>query len=177
METTDRRRIDQILDQEFVSDLADASIEELRRRRRLCDDVDIELSYYRRLLHGRMDLAAFELRRRRGLESRSILEALADILTGNEERTITGKVVPVSLPHLPAVGRRAIDRALNDDFLTRLPDIDDEELAAIQTVLADTEQAVSTQRRAMYEVYDQVHGELTRRYSEGLADADQLLHP
>ncbi len=174
--TDHRRRVDQILDEKFVGELAGVELAELRRRRRMCDDVETELSYYRRLLHGRMDLLAFELRRRRGEDDRTLLEALPDILAGQERPGgHSVRQVPVEAPDVPDHGRRAVDKALGDDFLTRLPSIADDELESIQTSLADTEREVSAQRRKVYEVCERVQAELTRRYREGLADPDELL--
>lgn len=174
-----RRRIDQVLDDDFVAGLDEVATDELRRRRHLCDDVEVELSYYRRLLHGRMDLLAFEIRRRRGEETRSLIEALPEIIAGGgDERTTSGRIVPVTLPDLPDVGKRPIDRVLHDDFLARLPEMEDADLEAIQRDLTETERQISTQRQAVYAVYERVQGELTRRYREGLADVDELLrHP
>ncbi len=177
MTETQRRRIDQILDPDFLADLEQIPLHELRTKRQLCDELDTELSYYRRLLHGRMDLLAFEMRRRKGEESRSLIEALPEILAGSESiaHGSSGRQVPVVLPDLPATGRRAVDRALGDDFLTKLPSIEDDELEEIQRLLTETEQAVSGQRRATYEVFERAQAELTRRYRDGLADADELL--
>ncbi len=172
----ERRRVDQILEPEFLGELATVDLPELRRRRRMCDAVETELSYYRRLLHGRMDLLAFELRRRRGEDDRTLLEALPDILAGQERPGGHGtRQIPVEAPDVPEHGRRDVDRALGDDFLTRLPSLADDELEAIQTSLADTEREVSAQRRQVYEACERVQGELTRRYREGLADPDELL--
>ncbi len=138
--------------------------------------METELSYYRRLLHGRMDLLAFELRRRRGEDDRTLLQALPEILAGQEGRVGgTGRQLPVAMPDLPEVGKRQVDRALGDDFLTRLPDVDDGELESIQKLLTDTEREVSAQRGRVFDVCEQIQAELTRRYREGLADPDELL--
>jgi hypothetical protein len=64
---------------------------------------------------------------------------------------------------------------LADDFLARLPDLEDEEIESIQATLAEVEGEVSSQRRTVFEAYDRVQSELTRRYREGLADADDLI--
>ena len=142
----------------------------------MCDEVDTELSYYRRLLHGRMDLLAFELRRRSGDETRTLIEALPEILAGSETvRTSSGRQVPVVLPDLPASGKRSVDKALGDDFLTRLPSIETAELEHVQSLLTETEEEVSAQRSAVYQVFERAQAELTRRYRDGLADADELL--
>lgn len=173
-----RRRIDQIQDPAFLADLEDIDLDELRRRRRMCGELDTELSFYRRLLHGRMDLLAFERRRRSGEEQRTLLEALPEILAGQPgppPETLVGRQVPIDAPSMPERGRRAVDRALADDFLTRLPDLDDAELETAQVMLTEVEAVVSRQRRAVFEAHDRVQQELTRRYREGLADADELL--
>lgn len=173
-----RRRIDQIRDPAFIDDLRDISLDELRQRRAMCDSVDTELSYYRRLLHGRMDLLAFELRRRSGEETRTLIEALPEILAGAEAAsplTTTGRAVSVALPDIPGNGQRTIDQVLGDDFLARLPSLDDAELRDIQALLAEVESEISEQRRAVYEVFEGLQSELTRRYREGLADVSELL--
>jgi hypothetical protein len=173
-----RRRIDQVRDPEFTSDLDEVTLDELRQRRHLCDDLDSELSYYRRMLHGRMDLLAFEIRRRAGEETRSLIEALDEILADEvraEDRSPAGRALPIETPDIPATGRRAVDRVLADDFLAHLPSLEDGELEAIQAALTEVETEVSEQRRAVYEAYETIHAELTRRYRDGLADIDSLL--
>ncbi|MCP3975161.1 MAG: hypothetical protein GY720_11795 [bacterium] len=174
-----RRRIDVIADEGFADDLANVALDELRDRRRLCDKVDIELSYYRRLLHGRMDLLAFEVRRRSGAETRSLIEALPEILAdsdrGPEPMDLPARALPMDPPEVPSTGRRGIDRVLEDDFLAHLPTIDDEEVEAIRTMLAETEAEISAQRRSVYDAYERIQSELSRRYRDGLADVDELL--
>ena len=173
-----RRRLDRALDPEFIADLDTVAISELRERRQLLDVLDTELSYYRRILHGRMDLLDFELRRRSGAESRSLIEALPEILADPPSGKTTNPLdreLSVETPELAGAGRREIDHALRDDFLARLPTLEDAELAAIRDSLAATERTVSEQRRAVHDAHDLITGELTRRYRDGLADADELL--
>jgi len=150
----------------------------LRARRDLCAELDTEFSYYRRLLHGRMDLLAFEQRRRTGEETRSLIEALPEILAGSDIgtplRTEVAKPLPIEPPDA-GEGRRAIDRVLGDDFLTHLPTIDNTELDEIQEMLTSTEEDISRQRSVVYEAMEVILEEITRRYQEGLADVDELL--
>jgi hypothetical protein len=102
-----RRRLDQVLDEDFVDDIDEIDLEELRSRRQMAVDVEKELSYYRRLLHGRMDLLRFERRRRTGEESRSLIESLAEILSdpsrgeGHDPRRT---ILDTDLPPLPETG-------------------------------------------------------------------------
>lgn len=173
-----RRRIDIISDDGFADDLANVTLDDLRDRRHLCDVVDTELSYYRRLLHGRMDLLAFEMRRRSGEETRSLIEALPEILADSEggfNEELPARSLPIEAPDIPLTGRRDIDRVLEDDFLAHLPTIETSEIEQIQTLLAETEAAISTQRRTVYDAYERIQSELSRRYRDGLADVDELL--
>lgn len=126
-----------------------------------------------------MDLLSFELRRRSGEETRSLIEALPDILSDAAEDAsphfLVPKTLPVEPPDVPMDGRRPIDRVLADDFLAHLPDIDDAELQSIQVMLTDAEQRVSTQRRAVYETLEVLTNEVARRYRDGLVSVNQLL--
>lgn len=174
-----RRRIDQVLDPDFVDDLESLSLDELRTRRGVCDGLDTELSYYRRLLHGRMDLLAFELERRAGRETRSLIEALPDILAdgepGGTHQVLLPRSLPVDPPDTPESGRRNIDRVLGDDFLAHLPEISDSDLEEIQATLTTTERQISDQRRSVYEVLELLTAEVARRYRDGLASVSELL--
>ena len=148
----------------------------MRTRRRLCEDLDSEFSYYRRLLHGRLDLLSFELRRRAGEETRSLIEALPEILADGDSapREAMPKALPLELPDM-GKRQRAIDSALNDDFLTHLPSIDDAELRRIETGLSSMEDKISTQRSAVHDALEAILEELTRRYRDGSATVDELL--
>lgn len=160
-------------DPEFVAGLSEIPLDELRGRRTICDELDSELSYYRRLLHARMDLLAFEMRRRSGEETRSLIEALPDILSDpvaddTPSHFLVPKTLPVDPPDIPMDGRRSIDRVLADDFLAHLPEIDDAELESIQVMLTDAERKVSEQRRSVYEILETLTSEVARRYRDGL---------
>ena len=169
-----RRRIDLVRSPEFTAGLEGLSLAELRLRRRTCADLDVEYSYYRRLLQGRLDLLAFEMRRRSGEETRTLIEALPEILAAWSfpGQGLPERRVAVEMPDLPAAGRRAVDRALSDDFLARLLEMGDEELASVQQRLAEVEAEISRQRRAVFEASDLVQAELVRRYRAGWEAGD-----
>ena len=178
MTETKRRRIDQVQDADFLQHLEAMPHDVLRARRAMCDDLDLEYSYYRRMLHGRMDLLAFELRRRAGDEEQTLLEALPRILAGGAYSSTPGlpsRVVSVEAPDIPTPGRRLIDRALQSDFLARLSDFTDDELLETQRFLMEMESEVSIQRRMVHAAHDRLETELTRRYREGLADPGESL--
>ena len=170
-----RRRVDQILDPSFVVDLDSIDLDELRSRKKVADEVETELSYYRRLLHGRLDLLAFEMRRRAGKETRSLIEALPEVLGAGEKGEGGRSRFPtVFAPDLPDSRRRHIDHVLRDDFLSRLPVIGDEELGDIRETLAETEAGISSSRRDVQKVVDALHAELVRRYKDDASDLTVL---
>ncbi len=126
-----------------------------------------------------MDLLSFEMRRRSGEESRTLIEALPDILADSDGETsshfLVPKTLPVEPPDIPIEGRRSIDRVLGDDFLAHLTEIEDEELRSIQEILTDAERKVSGQRRSVYEVLETLTTEVARRYRDGLASVTEIL--
>lgn len=165
-------------DADFLAGLSAMPAEELREKRMMCDDLDVELSFYRRMLHGRMDLLAFEMRRRAGEEEQTLLEALPRILSEGAYTPSPGlpsRSVGVELPDIDRKGRRTVDRALDGDFLARLPSLSDVDLGEIQRFLQDVEAEVSQQRSSVHHALDTIHEELTRRYSDGTADPDEAL--
>ena len=173
-----RRRIDRVQDESFLAGLGALPDNELRDRRVMCGDLDVELSYYRRMLHGRMDLIAFEMRRRAGEEEQSLIEALPRILAEGayiSSPGLSSRPVPVAVPNVPRHGRRFVDKALDSDFIARLPSLGDAEMGEIQQFLLETETEVSRQRRKVHGALDTLQEELTRRYREGSADPDELL--
>ena len=126
-----------------------------------------------------MDLLSFEMRRRSGEESRSLIEALPDILADSEgEKSphfLVPKSLPVEPPDIPVEGRRSIDQVLAADFLAHLPEIENAELRSILETLTDAERKNSDQRRLVYEVLETLTGEVARRYRDGLASVTELL--
>lgn len=161
-----RRRLDVVLEPEYLEGLAELSLDELRGRRDTAEDVEAQISYYRRLLHGRMDLLDFEQRRRRGEETRSIREALPEILAkgmilGSEP---TLKHIE-TMPPLPSVtGRRLIDKIMDDGVLANLPDLADEEIVEAIVRLREVETELSGQRRQLHQVIDALQDEIVTRY-------------
>lgn len=155
-----------VLEPEYLEDLTGIDIDELRKRRETAEDVETQISYYRRLLHGRMDLLNFELRRRSGEEKRTLIEALPEILA-------TGMVIgdePTlrhieTMPPLPTTtGRRLIDKIMDDGVLTQLPDLAEEELGEAIERLQEVESQLSVQRRQLHSVIDALQSEIITRY-------------
>ena len=161
-----RRRIDIVLETEYLENLADLELNEVRRRRDTAEDVEAQISYYRRLLHGRMDLLDFELRRRSGDEERSILEALPEILASGMVLGSEPNLKHIeTMPPLPSVtGRRLIDKIMDDGVLANLPELADAEIHEAIDRLRDVENQLSGQRRQLHQVIDTLQDEMVARY-------------
>jgi hypothetical protein len=161
-----KRRIDIVLEPEYLEGLDDLDLDAVRRRRDTATEVEAQISYYRRLLHGRMDLLDFEQRRRRGDEERSIIEALPEILA---KGMILGSEPSLrhieTMPPLPSVtGRRLIDKIMDDGVLANLSDLSDEELVEAIERLREVETNLSVQRRQLHQVIDALQDQMIARY-------------
>lgn len=164
--TEKRRRIDIVLEPEYLEKLEDVSLDELRKRRSTAEDVESQISYYRRLLHGRMDLINFELRRRSGEEERTLLEALPEIIAsgmilGHEPNLRHIETMP---PIPTTTGRRLIDKIMDDGVLTQLPELTGDEIGEALERLRDVETHLSDQRRQLHNVIDRLQDEIVGRY-------------
>lgn len=155
-----------VLEADYLHDLPSLELEELRARRDTAEDVESQISYYRRLLHGRMDLLSFEAKRRSGEETRSLVDALPEILArglvlGQEP---TQRHIEVMPPIPSTTGRRLIDQIMDDGVLTQLPDMTDAEVAEALERLKDVEGQLSDQRRQLHAVIDALQVEIVGRY-------------
>jgi len=164
--TEHRRNIDTVLEPDYLEDITEVGLDELRQRRESAEDVETQISYYRRLLHGRMDLLNFELRRRSGQEERTLLEALPEILAtgmilGNEPNLRHLETMP---PLPTSTGRRLIDRIMDDGILTQLPELTSEELSEAIDRVQEVEAQLSAQRRQLHSVIDALQDEIISRY-------------
>lgn len=172
-----RRRLDQVLDPGFMEGLEDLDLDALRERRGVAVEVENELSYYRRLLYGRMDLIRFEQKRRAGEESRSLVDALVDILTDPARTDGSGsrgqRHIVTDLPPLPDVGKREIDAVMADDVLLRTDDVTDEELQESLDAYESKVTEINEQRLTAQRVIDRLTELITERFqAESAASTD-----
>ncbi len=167
-DTPQRRRLDRILQEDYLEGMEDWSAAEVRAARDECRAEEAQLSYLRRLLQARLDLVRAEQRRRR--EGDGSTEALSERLA-----TLLADAPPASRREARAVSvdppathmRRAEDRLASDATLARVPDLDEDALARLASELADREQEISRRRRALLDRLDRLQEELVARYRDG----------
>ena len=166
-----RRRVDTMLEPEFLSDLAQRDVEEIRAMHEECLTVETEVSFVRRLAQARIDIVEAELdRRARGGSMGDLLAALPDILADDSRATPAESRLPRHLsPATNIQFRRGLEHLISDTTLVNLPTLSEEELRATLGQLRELEQEVSTQRRALHQVIDKIEAEISERHKGALA--------
>jgi hypothetical protein len=171
------RRIDRVLDAGFLDRVGEVPIEELRQMRSDAEQEEVDLSYLRRLLQGRIDIMRAEQSRRAGGEAKSLIDMLPGILADDG-----GPSAPRGLgrhatlePSRADSHRRYVEALVADVDFSDPSSHDDESLARAIEVLEREEGTVSTNRRSVQNVMDACTEEITRRYRDGDANVSDLL--
>ena len=172
-----RRRIDRVLAPEYVRDLGELDLAEVRSRRDDAAQEETDLSYLRRLLHGRIDIVKAEQRRRREGGSSSVVERLVEILADNvvgPAPSGSGRHQTLE-PSRAEAHRRHVEALVSDADLSDVGSLPDERLdLALRTYVAE-EESVSLRRREVQQVVDALNDEIGARYRAGSASVDTLL--
>ena len=171
-----RRRIDRVLAPDYLTGIAELELPDVRARRMEADQEEVDLSYARRLLQGRIDiLRAEQSRRAGGIEApapgtrgaAAIVEALKRILA-DDNRTDRGLGRHITAtPSRVGEHRREAERAVADVGGSDLTGMDDTTLADAVSRLEDVERRVSRSRRQVQHVVDELTAEIARRYKVG----------
>jgi hypothetical protein len=170
MDDETRLRLDKLLDPSFVSDLGGTADDELRTRLRESREEEEELSYVRRLLHGRLDILKAELEARKGGRGTThALEVLHEALSEGLVASHRGARAPIATRVAGWAGRRRTERIVSDDHLARLPDLDAGQIEDVIERATSEERRVSEDRRRLHAVIDSLEAELANRYRAGLA--------
>jgi hypothetical protein len=183
-----RRPIDRVLSPGYADDLTGLSIEELRDRRHEAEQEEVDLSYARRLLQGRLDLLRSEQAGRRGDAppapepgERTDEEIVRDIVAaigeeGPRRDHGLGRHLDIE-PSRVGEHRRAAELAVADPHVSDAHELSDEELAEAIVRIADLEHAVSLNRQRVQQVTDALTDEVARRFREGeLTVGESLPH-
>jgi uncharacterized protein (DUF849 family) len=170
------RRIDKVLAEGYSDALQSLPLEEVRERRHEAEQEEVDLSYLRRVLQGRLDILRAELARRNGEET-NLVDALPRILA--DEGSVgaprgLGRHTSVE-PSRADAHRRHVEALIADVDLSNPSAHDDASLKRVLEVLEKEEHDVSEKRREVQKVMDALTAEITRRYREGDADVSALL--
>jgi hypothetical protein len=168
--------VDALLAPAFLEDVATRPMSDVRRLRRQAEQEEVNLSYTRRLLQGRLDIVRRELQRRAEHDGRSLVDLLPEILAEKGRGPAHGlgrhQTVQPSAPEENESWVNALTPGTDLSAVTELPDA---ELESAARALAAAEKELSERRRGVQTVMDGLAGELGRRYRDGEADVAALL--
>ena len=148
--------------------LGDWPVQRVRELRDACREVELKISYHRRIAQGRLDIALAERERR--ASGGDLVDALPGILADR----------PSGASHSDrAIGIIDLDHDDMEDepSITDLPDLSTDELSDVIERLALTERRLSDQRRALLDNLDRLQAELVARYRDGRAQIGQVVGP
>ncbi len=173
---TGNRRIDRVLAEDYLAGLAQASLAEVRGLRSEAEQEEVDLSYIRRMVQGRMDIVRAEAQARGGADLAPLVERLAEILADEPRSPARGLGRHTTLePTRADEHRRYVERLIGDADLSDVEARTPEQLAQTLEMLAGEEEKLSLKRREVQTVMDACSAEITRRYREGEADVADLL--
>lgn len=175
-----RDPLEAMLQDSYLADMVSQTMDALRRARDQCAEVECELSYNRRLLHGRIDILRDELSRRAEGKRSTASELVARLpAILSDAPTPAGTTRGNRLVRMMAPGAATrMEEEVEDLLGMPFGDVataGDTEIEAALTRLLDAERDVSEQRRILHQRLDAIQGEMARRYRDGEADIDSLL--
>ena len=170
------RRIDRVLAEDFLSGVAEVPLPDLRQLRQDAEQEEVDVSYLRRMVQGRLDVIRAELNRRAGKGTGNLVDDLAGILADEPRGPARGMGRHVTAePSRTDSHRRYVESLVADVDLSDVSARSEDELANAMQTLADEERTLSAKRRQVQTVMDACSAEITRRYRDGEADVDVLL--
>jgi hypothetical protein len=167
--------VDSLLDPGFLDAAVQRPMADVRRLRRQAEQEEVNLSYTRRLLQGRLDIVRRELQRRASTTAarwstccrRSSREGPRPAHGLGRHQTVQ--------PAAPEEYETWVNCLTPDVDLSAVPELPDADLERAARSLAAAEGSLSERRRGVQQVMDTLAGELARRYRNGEADVAALL--
>ncbi len=174
--TEGNRRIDHVLSEGYLADLTTIPLADVRARRAEAEQEEVDVSYLRRVVQGRIDIIKAELARRSGTGEGSLLADLPHILGDGSRGTPRGLGRHSGVePSRADEHRRRVERLVADVDLSDVSARSDDELRGAMETLQKEESDLSVKRHALHVVLDRCNGEIARRYRDGEADVSDLL--
>jgi hypothetical protein len=150
-------------------ELSRLGLAELRAHRAALSAEEDKVSYWRRLLQGRVDLLEAQAISENTLDLAALIRVLGDTGSGRSRRSLMRVPAPVQLPDLPDL------EDLCQLWTTDPQDVD--EVANVVERLRAKETALSEYRNALHQRIDAATGELMMRYRADPRAALMLLPP
>jgi hypothetical protein len=172
--------LERLLSLHVDDSLARRPLDELRRLCRESQDWETAVSLTRRLAQGRLDVLAYEARRRDGtapdgVDAPQLLFDLPEILADPHGGS-TGRALPLHPPgHHGDALAELLDAAADPIALCHPQDLADADLPDLHTHLVAFEAELSSLRRSLHQQLDALRAEIGRRYRTGEATVESVL--
>jgi hypothetical protein len=141
---------------------SELSLDELRSYRRRLADEEERVSYWRRLVHARIDVLTAEAHQERALTIEELVRVLGDTGSGQGRTALVSVAAAEPLPDLPV---------LEEMWVAELDPNDTAAVSEAIERLQAAERQLTDYRRALHERIDTATGELIDRYRENPASA------
>jgi hypothetical protein len=138
------------------------SLADLRHYRRQLADEEEKISYWRRLVHARIDVLEAESHHERPLRIEELVRVLGDTGAGRTRTALVNVRAAEDLPELPV---------LHDMWVTELDPNDKQEVEAAIGRLRAAESQLTEYRKALHGRLDEATSELIARYRENPSSA------
>jgi hypothetical protein len=135
--------------------LAELPLDDLRTYRRRLTGEEERISYWRRLVHARLDVLEAEAHHERPLRLDELIRVLGDTGSGRTRTALVQVRAADALPELPV---------LEEMWVTELDPNDSEAVREAIQRLRAAERRLTEYRRALHERIDEATGELIERY-------------
>ena len=171
-----------LLAADYLEGITTLPMDVLRTRRGVCQEVEVALSYLRRLIQGRLDIVLAEIARREAggpaVDVSALVSDLPRILSDRVRSPGNGRLPTLMAPDAIEVDQTLLHRLehiVPGARLSALAELDEAQVRAAADDLGELEREVSAQRRALFERIDAIQEEIVRRYKSGEATVDSLL--
>ena len=142
--------------------LGDLDLTQLRDYRHKLEAEEDRASYWRRLVHARLDLLAAESKSDHPLTLEELVRVLGDTGTGQSRQALVAVHAADPLPELPELAQM---------WATDVDPHDPEQVEDAVTRLTEAEAQLTDYRRALHQRIDEATAELIVRYRENPAAA------
>ncbi len=176
--------LEEVLDDKVLDALTTKPMDDLRRLRVRCTEVEADVSLARRVVQGRLDIIGHEVRRRSGDADAaaalpSLLFDLPSLMTDEPRAGRAGgggRAVSITAPGDVAHELvQRLDEVASPSRLTGVSEMADADLDDLLGRMRSYEHELSTVRRRLHERIDALQAEIGRRYRDGEVTVDSLL--
>jgi hypothetical protein len=155
-----------MLDDAYLDGLDAKPLDEVDAMHKDCSEVETEVSYVRRLAQARIDILSAELdRRASGGSVEDLVARLPSILADEHPRSDPAHSrLPLQLaPSMAITWQRGLEHLISDSTLLNLPLLGIDELQDTRDELGKLEREMSSRRRSLHGVIDDLEADLAAR--------------